>query len=71
MIIGIFQWEKIDLMIKESNIYLLVLFFSSTCSARRFNASAKLFDVADFRPDNDELPEADQLNDIWNDRIVP
>jgi hypothetical protein len=45
-------------------IDLLVLFFSSTCSANRLSASAKLFVATGFIPVNDGLEDADQLNDI-------
>jgi len=48
---------------------LLFLFFSSTCSARRFNASAKLFVVDDLIPDNDEFDGVGQLNDIWKNSM--
>lgn len=44
---------------------LLFLFFSSTCSASRFNASAKLFVVAaGFIPVNEGIDDVDQLKDI-------
>ena len=55
---------------KETISNLLVLFFSSTCSASRFNASAKLFVGAGFIPANDEIDDVDQLKDIWNDLII-